>query len=348
MSSSAAKPYPPQTATIFVKGFEELNKDMFEECGGKAAHLGELSKLSLNVPYGFSVLGDSFYHHLAVNHLQEQIDDIASTLVAEDYADTETKTAQSLKLIMDAPVPPEIAKQITDKYLALLKGSEPFVAVRSSVAIKGSPISSFPGLMDTFHYIKGAEQVIEKVRECWGSVWSARAAFTRIVKGLRHNDAVIAPTIQLMVNSDMAGVLFTVNPINRSKEEIVIESNWGLGETVVSGRCSSDFYILRKLCRDYGRKVCPECPIDSVATREEKIANKTETCIQADGGGRQWVQNSPEKARRTTLTNAQLRELCRASCIIEEHYRYPQDIEWAFEKERLYILQTRRAKIGGQ
>jgi pyruvate,water dikinase len=339
---------PKDVTTKFVKGFEQLNKDMFEECGGKAAHLGELSKLSLNVPYGFSVLGDSFYHHLEVNHLQSKIDAVAATLSVDDYAELEKRTEEIRQLIVNAPVPLEIADEITAKYDSLSDGGEPFVAVRSSVAIKGSPISSFPGLMDTFHYIKGAADVIEKVRECWGSVWSGRAAFTRITKGLQHNKAVIAPTVQLMVNSEMAGVLFTVNPINRSKDEIVIESNWGLGETVVSGRCSSDFYVLRKLCRDYGTKTCPECPIDSTAVREEKIANKTETCVQAEGGGRQWVANSAEKALQPTLSKAQLRELCRASCIIEEHYRYPQDIEFAFEKGRLYILQTRRAKIGGK
>ncbi len=347
MSTSVAN-LEKQVSTDFVKGFESLNKDMFEECGGKAAHLGELSKLNLNVPYGFSVLGDSFYHHLAVNRLQAKVDAIAATLNVEDYASLEKKTDEIRKLIVEAPVPPEIAQQITEKYKTLAEFEDPFVAVRSSVAIKGSPISSFPGLMDTFHYIQGADNVIEKVRECWASVWSGRAAFTRMVKGLEHNKAVIAPTVQLMVNSEIAGVLFTVNPINRSKEEIVIESNWGLGETVVSGRCSSDFYVLRKLCRDYGTKTCPECPVGSVAVREEKIANKTETCIQAPGGGRQWVQNSPEKAALPTLTKAQLRELCYASCVIEEHYRYPQDLEWAFEKGKLYILQTRRAKISGQ
>lgn len=347
MSSTVANLEKP-VSTTFVRGFELLNKDMFEDCGGKAAHLGELSKLHLNVPYGFAVLGDSFHHHLAANHLRERVDAIAATLNVEDYADLEAKTTEIRTLIVKAPVPREIATQIREKYNNLAEGEEPFVAVRSSVAIKGSPISSFPGLMDTFHYIRSADSVIEKVRECWASVWSARAAFTRLVKGLEHHRAVIAPVVQLMVNSEIAGVLFTVNPINRSKEEIVIEANWGLGETVVSGRCSSDFYVMRKLCRDYGQKTCPDCPLDSAALREEKIANKTETCIQAPEGGRRWAKNDAEKAARPTLNKSQLHELCCASCIVEEHYRYPQDMEWAFAGGKLYILQTRRAKVGGQ
>ncbi len=334
--------------TKFIKTFAQLGKDMFEECGGKAAHLGELSKLSLNVPNGFSVLGNAYYHHLEANQLKDKIDLAATALSTEDYAGLEAKTQVIRDMIMDAPIPAEIEQEIEGGYRELSQGGEAFVAVRSSVAIKDSPISSFPGLMDTFHYVRGASDVVAKVKECWASVWSGRAAFTRMTKNLEHNKAVIAPTVQLMVNSEMAGVLFTTNPINRSKDEIVIESNWGLGETVVSGRCSSDFYVLRKQCLDYGTKTCPECPVDSIAVRESQIANKVETCIQAEGGGRQWVKNSSEKANQPTLSRAQLRELCRASCIIEEHYRYPQDIEWAFEKDKLYILQTRRAKIASK
>jgi pyruvate,water dikinase len=335
------------TLAKFVRTFAQLGKEMYEECGGKAAHLGELTKLDLSVPNGFSVLGKSYYHHLEVNHLQEQINALAETLNPENYKDMEATSQTIRDLIMGAPIPPEIEAEIRSGYANLAQGKDVFVAVRSSVAIQGSAISSFPGMMDTFHYIRGGNDVVAKVKECWASVWSGRAAHTRISKHLEHNKAVIAPTVQLMVNSEVAGVLFTLNPINRSRDEIVIESNWGLGETVVSGRCSSDFYVLRKLCSGYGVKTCPECPYESTAVREEKIANKVECCIGAEGGGRQWVKNPPEKAQQPTLTALQLHELCRVSCMIEEHYRYPQDIEWAFEKGRLYILQTRRAKVGG-
>lgn len=332
----------------YIKGFEQLNKDLFEECGGKAAHLGELSKLRLNVPYGFTVLNDSFYHHLTANGIRDQIDAIAATLDVEKYPELETKTAAIRQLIEEAPVPAEIATAITNRYLHLSEEPAPFVAVRSSVAIKGSAISSFPGLMDTFHYVKGAADVIEKVRECWASVWSARAAFTRLAKGLDHNNAVIAPTVQLMVDSEVAGVLFTMNPISKSRAEIMIEANWGLGETVVSGRCSSDHYVVRKLCQNYGVQTCPICPADCFAIREEKIASKTETCIQAPGGGRQWVPNSAERAKQATLDQDKVHQLCAASCAIEEHYGYPQDIEWAFAGGTLHILQARRAKTGGK
>ena len=187
--------------------------------------------------------------------------------------------------------------------------------------------------MDTFHYIRGAQSVVEKVKECWASVWSGRAAFARHSKGLDHNKAVIAPTIQLMVNSEVAGVLFTVNPITGSKDEIVVESNWGLGEAVVCGRCQSDLYVMTK---------------NPVSVKEKRIAKKHETYSQTEGGGAEWVQVEQAKVNQPTLTDSQIAELCRTACLIEEHYGYCQDIEWAYEKGNLYVLQARKARVGGE
>ncbi len=318
---------------MFVKGFERLGKDMVGECGGKAAHLGELTNLKLSVPKGFSVLGSAYYRHLDANGLQEKINAIAATINFDDFEDLENKSAQIRNVIIAAPMPAEIEQEIIENYLRLSDGGESFVAVRSSVAIKDSAISSFPGMMDTFHYIRGAKNVVEKVKECWASVWSGRAAFARHSKGLDHNKAVIAPVIQLMVNSEVAGVLFTVNPISGSKDEIVVESNWGLGETVVCGRCQSDLYVMTK---------------SPVAVKEKRIARKHETYAQAKDGGAEWVEVEPAKVNQPTLTSDQIEELCRTACLIEEHYGCYQDIEWAYEKGRLYVLQARRAKVGGE
>ncbi len=319
---------------MFVKRFEQLNKDLFEECGGKAAHLGELTSLKLNVPGGFSVLGDAYYHHLEVNGLKEQVDAAAATINFDDFQDLEAKTKPIREMIIAAPMPSEIEKEIIDNYARLSQGgADPFVAVRSSVAIKDSAVSSFPGMMDTFHYIRGAQNVVQKVKECWASVWSGRAAFARHSKGLDHNKAVIAPTIQLMVNSEVAGVLFTLNPITGSKDEIVVESNWGLGETVVCGRCQSDQYVITK---------------KPVAVKNKRVAKKYETYRQAEGGGAEWAEVAGEKVSQPTLTDAQIEELCRIAGVIENHYGFCQDIEFAYEKDNLYILQARRAKAGGE
>jgi len=319
---------------MFVKRFDEINKDMFQECGGKAAHLGELSSLKLNVPNGFNVLGDAFYYHLKKNRLEDRIREIAETINYDDFQDLEEKTKKIRELIVNAPIPPEIEQEIIENYERLSRGQQkPFVAVRSSVAVKDSPVSSFPGMMDTFHYIRGAETVVEKVKECWASVWSGRATFARHTKGIEHFKAVIAPTVQLMVNSQVAGVLFTVNPISGEKNEIVIESNWGLGETVVCGKCQSDLYIINK---------------NPFRVNQKKIARKEQTYIQVKEGGAEWAPVETEKVNEPTLTAEQIEELCKIACSVEDHYGCHQDIEWAYEKGNLYILQARRAKAGGE
>ena len=319
---------------FFAKRFEEINKEMVQECGGKASHLGELTHLRLNVPRGFCVLEKAFSIQLNSNHLEKQIRDIALTIDYENFEDLEDKTGQIRKLIINAPMPQEIEQEIIENYRSLSGGEQdPFVAIRSSVAVKGSPISSFPGMMDTFHYIQGSKNVVEKVKECWGSVWSGRAAFARHSKGIEHAKAIIAPTVQLMVNSEVAGVLFTVNPISGSKDEIVIEANWGLGESVVCGKCLCDFYTADK---------------NLLCIKVKRIAKKQQTFMQAKEGGAEWVEVEPEKVDRATLTEAQVEELCRMACLIEGHYGYPQDIEWAYEKGVLYVLQARRAKIAGE
>ena len=320
---------------MFVKRFEEIGKEMFQECGGKAAHLGELTNLKLKVPKGFNVNGEAYYYHLKKNDLEEQIRKISETINYEDFQDLEKKTQKVRELIVNAPIPPEIEQEIVEQYERLSSGDQqqPFVAVRSSVAVKDSPVSSFPGMMDTFHYIQGAETVVEKVKECWASVWSGRAAFARHNKGIEHFKAVIAPTVQLMVNSQVAGVLFTVNPISGEKNEIVIESNWGLGETVVCGKCQSDLYIINK---------------KPFRVNQKKIARKEQTYIQVKEGGAEWAPVETEKVNEPTLTTEQIEELCKIACSVEDHYGCHQDIEWAYEKGALYILQARRAKVGGE
>jgi pyruvate,water dikinase len=319
---------------MFVKKFEEINKDMFQECGGKAAHLGELTRLRLNVPNGFCVMAGAFDHHLKKNDLEREIERIANSIHFGEMEDLEEKTRNIRSLIEKAEIPTAIEKEIVENYRSLSQDeAEPFVAIRSSVAIKDSQVSSFPGMMDTYHYIRGSQDVIESVKKCWASVWSGRGAFARHNKGIDHSKAIIAPTVQLMVNSDIAGVLFTLNPVSGAKEEIVIESNWGLGESVVSGRCICDFYSADK--KEFKVKL-------------KKIARKEQTFKQAEEGGAEWVAVEPEKVEKPTLTEGQVEELCRIACRIEQHYGYPQDIEWAYEKGVPYILQARKAKAGGE
>jgi len=319
----------------YILPLQDLTQDDVQRCGGKATSLGELTRAGARVPPGFCILAEALPYVVASNSLGERIAAIAAGLNFEDYADVEKRTAEIRSLITSARVPTDLEQDILEHYRALVSGDNKFVAVRSSVAVKDSPISSFPGMMDTYHYVLGEADVLEKMRECWASLWTARAAFSRYQKNIPHERGLIATVIQLMVNADLAGVLFTANPVSKATNEVVIESNWGLGESVVSGRSMNDFYVLDK---------------DSLSIKQKKISHKTVmvTMDYERGSGRKEQPIPPERATAPTLSETQLVELGETGRKIEQHFNFSADIEWAYQNGTLYILQTRRIRHRGE
>ena len=324
----------------FVRRFDEINKDMSQECGGKASHLGELTSMKLNVPKGFCVVADAFSNHLKRNNLDGQIAEIVQGINYEDFQNLEQCTGKIRSLIESAEMPPEIEKEIIENYQGLLGDEpEPFVAIRSSVAVRESPISSFPGMMDTYYYLRGGQTVVANVKRCWASVWSARAAFTRKTKGVEHSKAIIAPIVQKMVNSRTAGVMFTLNPLNGDPSKIVIEGCWGLGESLVSGAISPDQFVVDKVMLEINQRNISPKDIEIVFDPEKGKA------VNADV--------APDLQNKPCLDDSEIKELVRLAKNIERHYGCPQDIEWAIEKgfpfpENVHILQSRAESVWSQ
>jgi pyruvate,water dikinase len=194
--------------TQFTLPLREITKDDVQRCGGKGANLGELTQIGARVPPAYCITADALPYLLRSNDLDGPIAEAAGRLNFEDLNGLEVATAAVRGLIASAVIPSDLETEIRDRYLALISPENRFVAVRSSVAVKDSPISSFPGMMDTYHYVLGEADVLAQVRECWASLWTARAAFARHRQGIAQDRGLIAPVIQLMVNSDIAGVLF--------------------------------------------------------------------------------------------------------------------------------------------
>jgi phosphoenolpyruvate synthase/pyruvate phosphate dikinase len=319
----------------YVAPLNEFSADMFQECGGKAANLGELICGGFNVPPGFCIKANTYPYLIESNNLNGQISQIADTMDFIKPADLEEKSGVIRSLIINARIPQDLGEEISQNYQALKDaiGEEPLVAVRSSVAVKDSTISSFPGMMDTYHYIRGYDQITQKIKECLASVWTARAAFMRHHKKIDHSLALIAPIVQLMVNSEIAGVMFTGNPMTSSLDEILIDACWGLGELVVSGQGADDLYVLDKA---------------NLSIKSSTIANKSQMIVfdTEMGRGTKKVPVPPEKVSKPALTEHMLKELGMVGLNIEAHYNgVPQDIEWAFCGGQLYVLQTRRARV---
>jgi pyruvate,water dikinase len=315
----------------YVKKFGEMTKEDIQEAGGKAANLGELTQNGFNVPPGFCVTSESLFYHMDQNGLQPQIDQIVAGLDYEDYVGIEEQTSQIRDLITNAGIPQDLLQEIKETIAELNTPEEAFVAVRSSVAVKDSPISSFPGMMDTYHYLKGEEEILESIRKCWGSLWTGRATMARHHQNVDHKLGLIAPVVQKMVHSEVAGVLFTANPITSNRDEIVIEANWGLGESVVSGKSMNDFFVLDK---------------SPLQLKDKKISKKTLMISfnEEKGYGRKEMAIAPDKMDAPTLSDEQAEELGAIGLRIEEVFGFPQDIEWAYEKDKLFVLQSRNIR----
>ncbi len=318
----------------YVKCLDEMTKEEFQETGGKAANLGEMIRNGFNVPGGFCVTGKALDHLLEVQELMPKIMDLVGTMNFDEYNDIEAKSTEIRRMITEAPIPADLLSEIREQIRTLKSssGEDPFVAVRSSVAVKGSAIASFPGMMDTYHFIKGEGQIIENIRHCWASLFTARAVYRRQQQNIPQDRGVIAPVVQKMINAEVAGVMFTANPITNSREEIMIESNWGLGESIVSGEAVVDYFILTK---------------DSPPRLKEKRVQSKNIMVTIDrekGIGRKKYELSGDMVTDCTLSDEQLMELAELGSKIEAVFQYPQDIEWAYEKGELFILQSRKVK----
>lgn len=314
----------------WVKNFDEMSKKDTEEAGGKAANLSEMTQHGFPIPPGFCVTSQSLQHVIDSNGLQPKIDELVASFDFEDYEGMETKTQAIRDLISNATIPDDLATEIK-QHIAEHTGDGAMVAVRSSVSVKGSAIVSFPGMMDTYHYLRSEEEILKHIKMCWASLWTTRATFNRHHKNVEQLSGLIAPIVQRMINSEIAGILFTANPITSNLDEMVIEANFGLGESVVSGKSMNDFFLIDK---------------NTLEEKQRKISRKTIICVfdEKKGWGRTECELEPEKCTVPTLDEAQVRELAEIGLRIEQVFGHPQDIEWAIEKGKMYILQARNIR----
>jgi pyruvate,water dikinase len=315
----------------YVRSLEQVGKDDVQACGGKGANLGELTRLGMRVPPGFCIVSDALPYVLETNRLTSRVAEIAAGLRFDDPHALEDGTARIREVIATARIPVDLETAICERYRDLVVTGGRYVAVRSSVAVKDSPVSSFPGLMDTFHYVLGQDETLEQIRQCWASLWTARAAFVRHERGIAHERGLIAPLVQVMIDADCAGVMFTANPVSGSRDEIVIEGNWGIGESVVSGAAVTDHYVLDK---------------QTLVTKTTRIPTKTVmvTVDRKHGSGRAEQEVPAGLVEEPTLSGEQLFELGSAGKAIEGHFGYDADVEWAYRRGELFLLQTRRLR----
>jgi len=318
--------------------FEDLRKEDIPLVGGKNANLGEMLQAGIPVPLGFAVTAHAYNKFITETGIAEKIYKAIKETVTDVSSPQQFEKASKevRRIIESTPMPREIEKAIKNAYNVLskrTKSARVFVAVRSSATAEDLPDASFAGQQETFLNVRGAEELVEKTVKCWSSLFTPRAIFYRTEKGFKHEQVLISVGVQKMANVKAAGVMFTINPVTGESSQIVIEANWGIGESVVSGSVTPDNYILDK---------------KTLRILEKKIAKKTVEYVRDPKTGKTiHADVPPKRQKKPCLTDEEIVKLAELAKRIEEHYSgRPQDIEFAIDQdvsfpENILIVQSR-------
>ncbi|MBR1851749.1 MAG: phosphoenolpyruvate synthase [Lachnospiraceae bacterium] len=313
---------------MYTLNFDRIHKEDVAIAGGKGANLGEMTTAGIPVPAGFVLTSEAYRHFIRHNNYTE---DFASLL--KEAGTEEAKlcaAAQKLRtLILNGQFPQDLVQDVTENYMAL-SGSEDFaahdarVAVRSSATAEDLPDASFAGQQETYLNVCGINEVLNHIKKCYASLWGDRAVCYRLNQGYDQLSVALAVVIQEMVESEKAGVLFTVNPVTQDSSQMQINANYGLGESVVSGRVTADSIL---------------CGKDGSIINYEIGSKKTQIVYDEKNTRELDVDIAAQDIR--CLSDAEIKDLCQAGRCIEEHYGHPMDIEWAIRQGKTYILQAR-------
>ncbi len=305
----------------FILPFKELGKEHVSIAGGKGAQLGEMTQAGISVPPGFVVLTAAFEEMLEENSLKQVINELLKKTASLDNEAIEEASKEIRDIISKAKIPQNVEKEILSYYKEL---DAPLVAVRSSATAEDAAAASWAGELETYLNVTH-ESLLYSVKKCWSSLFTARAIFYRVEKGLLGKSISVAVVVQKMVQSEVSGVAFTVHPVTKDYNQMVIEAGFGLGEAIVGGLITPDNYVIDKE---------EDLIVDIMVSQQEKMICKQD-------GVTQEFPVPAEKQEQQKLDGKQIMELASLCKLIEKHYGKPQDIEWAFAEGKFYITQSR-------
>jgi pyruvate, water dikinase len=323
------------TDAAYVVWFDDCDRSSTRDVGGKCASLGELIHAELDVPAGFAVTTTAHRLFLDRNDLRRRESELLESLDDENIGALQTASEALRSLVEEAALPPEVAASVREQYaeLAARGGSDSApVAVRSSALAEDMATASFAGQLQTFLWIEGEDAVVEHIRRCWSGFFTPEALAYRKRLEIPEDDALMSVGVQRMVDARSAGVMFTLNPVNGDRSKIMIESTWGLGESVVSGAVNPDRFLVDKVTLDI---------------LERTIGSKeTEQRFDAAAGALVEAAVDDERRAASSLADVEIHEIARLGKQIERHYGSPQDVEWAIDPEGgLFLLQARSETV---
>ena len=305
---------------------------MIREAGGKAANLAEMVQSDIPVPPGFVVLSDTYFDFVRAGGLGPVIEEALRAVDVHRSGSLNAASASVKGAILGAEMPAGIASEIKAAYRGLGGG---YVAVRSSATAEDLPDASFAGQQSTFLNVIGEENVVQAVKGCWASLFEPRAIFYRAENDFDHLSVGIAVPVQRMVNSEVSGVMFTVEPSTNDTSKILIEAIYGLGEGIVSGQITPDEYVVNK------SSMTIDGDRSTVGVRQDwQLIRDGDIDGGAEGSNQKAIVDL-DKREAPKLHQQEVLAVARLGEKLEKHYGHPQDIEWAMEGGRLHILQTR-------
>lgn len=324
----------------FVKWFSELNKNSGPVAGGKGANLAEIYNLHVQVPPGFVVTAQAYNYFIKRAGLDSRIKTLLQSIDYENTAQLDRVTGEIREMIVSAQMAPEMKEEIIESYDSLGSGSDHgstadkllekpshqiSVAVRSSATAEDLAEASFAGQQETFLNVIGHENLLTAVKKCFASLFTPRATYYRNKKGFKHEQVSLAVVVQKMVDSDKSGVVFTKDPSQR-RNYVIIEAVFGLGEGIVSGQITPDHYVVSR---------------EGLKILEKEIKEKKIALVRSPGSGHEKVVLKEEISKKQVLKDHEIIHLAEMCLKLEEHYKKPQDIEFAVEGDKIYIVQTR-------
>lgn len=322
-----------------IVAFDRATAAEYPRLGGKCASLARMIAAGVRVPSGFAITTDAYALHLSTGDTGAKIAEIIGTIDTTDVAEEEEKAIAARAILTSAPMPLEVEEAIRAAYHDIAPNNDLPVAVRSSGTAEDLPDASFAGQQDTYLWVVGIDDVLEKTKSCWASLFNARAISYRHDHKLGHMDVMMSVGVQKMVDAAAAGVAMTLDPITGDRTRIVIDSSFGLGEPVVSGEITPDNFVVEKIL---------------MQVLERRISDKDHELV-ADRAAQRTIERPIEEERRKTssLTEAQILQVATLSKNLEREMGCPQDVEWAIDKDlpesdNIVALQSRPETVWSQ
>lgn len=311
----------------YAMSLNEITYKDLPRVGGKATSLGEMTSCGLPVPSGFCLTVDCFLLLIESYNIRQLIEILRSHLPDDSGL---IKHSENIReKIRGLEIPKVIEEQIISIHKALKRGSaeDIFLVVRSSATVEDLSKASFAGQFDSYLAVRGATNLISKIKDCWASLFNERSLIYASKKGIPVDRLLMGVIVQRMIRAEKAGIMFTMHPVTEDEGLIILEANWGLGESIVSGVVTPDRYVVNK---------------ESLKVQESHVSEKDHMSIFDEKKGTTSTVETPTSSQAMPcLKEEEIVSLANLGKSIEKIFNLPQDIEWAIEGGNIYILQSR-------